>query len=134
MKRYLLALFLLLTSVVGRAEDFKVDGIKYEIISGPGYTVKVARGNSVSGNIVIPENVSYEGVTYRVTAIDFGAFTYSYNLTSISIPNSVIEVGDFAFADCGLERIFVDAGNPVYDSRERCNAIIETASNKLIRG
>ena len=40
-----------------------------------------------------------------------------------------------AFDGCsGLKSIVVDEGNTTYDSRECCNAIIETASNKLIRG
>ena len=56
-------------------------------------------------------------------------------LTSITIPSSVKEIGDLAFSGCpNLASITVDEGNPVYDSREDCNAIIETASNKLVAG
>jgi hypothetical protein len=47
----------------------------------------------------------------------------------------VKEIGDLAFCGCpNLASITVDEGNPVYDSREDCNAIIETASNKLVAG
>ena len=56
-------------------------------------------------------------------------------LTSVTIPNSVTEIGKVAFCDCsGLTSIKVESGNSVYDSRENCNAIIETATNTLISG
>ena len=52
-----------------------------------------------------------------------------------TIPNSVTSIGVDAFGDCdGLSSITVEGGNTVYDSRENCNAIIETASNTLIAG
>ena len=78
-------------------------------------------------NIVIPNSVTYIGLE---------AFKNCSGLTSIEIPNSVILI-DFgsAFKNCsGLTSIVVAAENPVYDSRENCNAIIETTSNTLIQG
>lgn len=33
-----------------------------------------------------------------------------------------------------MESIIVDSNNRVYDSREKCNAIIETATNTLVTG
>ena len=57
------------------------------------------------------------------------------NLTSVTIGNSVTSIGENAFYQCsGLTSITVDNGNTVYDSRNNCNAIIETASNTLIAG
>ncbi len=56
-------------------------------------------------------------------------------LTSVTIPNSVTSIGGSAFDGCtGLTSIVVESGNTVYDSRENCNAIIETATNTLIQG
>ena len=71
-----------------------------------------------------------------VTSIGNGAFSGCSGLTSIEIPNSVTSIGEcWVFSDCsGLTSIVVEAGNPVYDSRENCNAIIETETNKLIAG
>ena len=51
------------------------------------------------------------------------------------IGENVTSIDSLAFYGCSrLKSIVVDEGNTTYDSRENCNAIIETASNKLIRG
>ena len=69
-----------------------------------------------------------------VTSIDNGAFSNCKGLTSITIPNSVTSI-ESAFQDCtSLTSIKVESGNPKYDSRNECNAIIETSSNTLIAG
>ena len=70
-----------------------------------------------------------------VTTIGERAFYSCGGLTSIDIPNSVTSIGNSAFSYCsGLTSIVVSSGNPTYDSRNNCNAIIETASNMLITG
>ena len=70
-----------------------------------------------------------------VTSIGNWAFEGCIGLTSVAIPYSVISIGVGAFARCiGLTSIVVESGNPVYDSRNNCNAIIETASNTMIAG
>ncbi|MBR4160368.1 MAG: leucine-rich repeat protein [Bacteroidaceae bacterium] len=53
----------------------------------------------------------------------------------MTIPNSVTSIGKSAFGHCsGLTEMKVDANNSKYDSREGCNAIIETSSNTLLHG
>lgn len=69
-----------------------------------------------------------------VTAIDYGAF-WGAGITSISLPNSVTEIYSDAFTECtSISKITVADDNPKYDSRNNCNAIIETASNTLVVG
>lgn len=56
-------------------------------------------------------------------------------LKNIQIPQSVTSIGDAAFHYClELDGIVVEEGNSIYDSREGCNAIIETSTNMLLRG
>ena len=69
-----------------------------------------------------------------VVSIGWGAFKNCTNLTSIEIPSSVTTIHPRAFEDCFITNIIVDEGNTVYDSRENCNAVIETANNNLIIG
>jgi hypothetical protein len=77
-------------------------------------------------SITIPEGV---------TEIGEKAFSDCTSLESITIPESVTKIGDLAFVRCAsLKSIVVTEGNPAYDSREGCNAIIETGTNTLLAG
>ena len=208
------------------AAGVEIDGIHY-LLNQSEQTASVVMGKSNSGDIVIPETVSYDGISYTVTSIGSYAFQYCTGLTSITIPNSVTSIEEgafwyctdlrsisipesvtrigekafcccisltsitipnsvkticsqtfggctsltsitipnsvtnitrFAFSGCtgltsitipssvafiledafkgciGLTSIKVDEGNTKFDSRDNCNAIIETASNSLIVG
>ena len=163
-------------------------------------------GYNATGDLIIPESVSYEDHDYAVTVIGNAAFMYCFYLTSLTIPNSVntieeaafaycsgftgnlmipnsvnaIEasafhtcygfdgtlmlgsgvtsigawafnscdgltgvlnipsnvatIGEDAFVYCKFDSIVVDPENSVYDSRNGCNAIIETSTNELTTG
>ena len=70
-----------------------------------------------------------------VTSIGYYAFENCSGLTSVTIPNSVTSISSYAFEGCnGLRSIIVNNGNTKYDSRNNCNAIIETGTNMLIVG
>ena len=78
-----------------------------------------------------------------VESIGEGAFRYCDHLTGIHIPAGVTSIGSVdpftlkykLFEGCrNLVSLTVDPANPVYDSRENCNALIETAGNTMIAG
>ena len=133
-KKLLPVLLMSIMSVSAFAEDAVIDGINYSL-NDETLEAEVARREEYSGDIIIPETVDYDGKTYSVTSIGIEAFYDCDGLTSITIPNSVTSIGERAFSYCyGLESIIVENGNTIYDSRENCNAIIETETNTLIAG
>jgi len=70
-----------------------------------------------------------------VTKIGEHAFSGCKNLKAIVIPASVTLIDNWAFVYCAsLDSIVVSEGNKVYDSRDNCNAIIETENNLLLVG
>ena len=95
---------------------------------------------------------------FDIQEIEDWAFAYCSNLNAFDLPPHVIFIGECAFLGCtelshitipasvinievpvfyqchNLSKIVVENGNEVYDSREGCNAIIETATNKLVAG
>ena len=143
------------------ASSFSVGNLNYSLISADEQTVEVTGGNDVSGELVIPANVTYNGVTYRVKQVGNEAFQNNDGITSLTFEDGVESVGYNSFDQCphirsinipasmislypgddnpfsvedDLESIVVAAGNPVYDSRGNCNAIIETATSRMIAG
>ena len=70
-----------------------------------------------------------------VTTIDDEAFSNCEQLTSFEVPATVTRLGVNIWNNCpSLTSLSVAVANPIYDSREDCNAIIETESNTLIIG
>ena len=93
----------------------------------------------------------------NVKSIEFGAFFFCHSLSSVTFPQGLESIASWAFYACNLDvinipssvtkigtdrsfpdnspsSIIVEDGNPVYDSRNNCNAIIETRTNTLLVG
>ncbi len=108
----------------------------------------MAKYEIMNGAAIFPEGI---------TVIGLSAFSYCKDLTSINIPESVKTIGKCAFFDChgltalqipksvtqidendvfgnciSLESIVVEEGNPKYDSRDNCNAIIENGTTLIL--
>lgn len=108
---------------------------------------KAFEGCDCFSSMVIPNSV---------TEIEAHAFAQCYNLEEVVLSDSITKIGEDAFSNTCLTSLIipksltqmdfpyfdnkylvsikVDAENRVYDSRDNCNAIIETQTNKLILG
>ena len=143
---------------------FIESSIRYKVMDDGHVNVAVQDDNLYSSYALkdsvleIPAVVRHEGKSYRVKEIEKYAFTtccaikhlkicegvevisdYAFqacaNLESVSIPSSIKVVGAAPFQYCtSLTTIVVDKKNPVFDSREGCNALIMTQDNSLIVG
>ena len=93
------------------AYDFEVDGIYYNV-NKMNLTCEVTWGmNPYKGNIIIPATVMIDNNTFSVIAISTDAFSGCTELTSITIPNSVINIYDRSFNDCtGLKELIINDG------------------------
>lgn len=87
------------------------------------------------GKLVLPGYVENNGVPYKVVGIGMRAFEGCENLTSLTFPNTIEKIDVVCFENCrNLSEIIVSPGNPVYDSRDNCNAVINTKENELVFG
>lgn len=84
-------------------EQFTLDGLTYELC---GYNeLSIIKSSSLSGEVVLQSNVTYEGRIYTLTQIGTNAFRYKY-LTALTIPESVKVINNLAFNGCSrLNRI-----------------------------
>lgn len=126
-------------TVTYNGTTYSVTSIGYYAFNGSNGLTSILIPNSVTS---IGDNAFYEcsGLTSieipnSVTYIGSYAFFKCTGLTSIRIPSSVTSINEATFSYCpSLTSITVASGNSTYDSRNNCNAIIETASNTLITG
>ena len=106
--------------------------------SMPSHTsITIKSGTKAIAGAAFYNCFNLESITIPSSVVSIGnkAFGGCFNLESISIPNSVSSIGEAPFSGCyRLANITVAADNGTFDSRDNCNAIIETASKTLIVG
>ena len=120
MKKLFLLLTLLLCTSMAWAYDVEVDGIYYNLNQTNKTAAVTFKGSSFEshdndypGEVVIPENFIYDGITYSVTSLGEGCFSECTGLTSITIPNSVTSLGWYCFQNCtGLTNIKMKSSTP----------------------
>ena len=91
MKKLLLFVLMLLP-MVASAETVEIDGIWYNLVP-KGNIAEVTGSRIQSGDIVIPETISFEGTDYTVTKIHSGAFLDYTDIKSLSLPKTIETVG-----------------------------------------
>ncbi len=121
--RYVVTMMLALITLMCHAEIFEAEGLWFETTSDETVTliVKPSGGgmfitkNVYQGDIVVPETITCQDRTYTVTAIKDDAFTESPDLTSVTIPATVLSMGDSPFLACPkLSTVTVADGNPAF--------------------
>ena len=79
-------------------------------------------------------SVQFGDLCTSIDGEEGGFYSFS-NLTNMTISSSVTEIGVYALSECNhITSITIDNGNTVYDSRDNCNAIIESRTNNLFLG
>lgn len=113
---------------------YNFNGVCYCIYTNSNYA-EVYEVHPSKTSVTIHQNVTNNSITYDVTSIDLCAFYECKSLQVVSIPTSVINIPSGIFSNCpDVERLIVAYGNKKYDSRNKCNAIIETETNRLVVG
>lgn len=123
-----------------------------------GKDIKYLKGlcgqNGVLKTIDLSGATIYEGEGSKANELPSEAFKWAYSLEHITLPANLTAIASSAFDHSGikelvlpksvtsidgeifyyaqkLEALSVEEGNPIFDSRNNCNAIIETATNTL---
>ena len=131
MKRTLLPIVILFLSAMVYAQEsgepggdhtptVTIDGLQYKLSEATN-TAMVANANTWNGELVIPEEVNYEGKSYTVDRIEWLAFNSCKTLTKVRIPKTIVDIQHYSgYEDCknpftgctSLESIEVDEANP----------------------
>ena len=87
-------------SISASAYDVEVDGIYYNLIPKAKIAEVTKGDNKYEGDITIPSSIKVNDTEYSVTSIRAFTFQECLGLKSITIPNSVTNIGDWAFSGC----------------------------------
>lgn len=103
----------LLSPLIVNAYDAQIEGIYYTFDNNTKQaTVTSGDTEYTTGNVTIPETVTYGNIKYKVTSIGFRAFRRCKKITSVIIGNNITNIDRYAFYECsGLTSISI--GNSV---------------------
>ena len=128
MKKILIAMAIATIALSCSAqEEFKHNGLKYTTLDGNNVKVsKIDDKHLPKGKLVIPSQVTFNGISYTVTTLDSWAFSGCKNLTEIQLPNTLTKIDIWALCDCKkLKEINIPASVTEigYAAFESCNSI-----------
>ena len=109
-----LLILALLATISLWAYDFQIDDFNFRVINKENLTLEVYAKDKYIKEANIPETVTYNNTTYTVTQIRKEGFANCSNLTSITIPNSILYIGNLSFSNCPSLQIvkwYVEGGH-----------------------
>lgn len=139
MKKTLLFIFLFqMISLAIYAHDFEVNGIYYKKLSDGNsvavtyrYSTPMEINGEYSGLVNIPSKVSYEGVEYTVKEIAESSFEGCDGISTIIIPETVVNIGKYNFESSSLLNITINQNNSVYASKD--GVLFNKSMTELLR-
>lgn len=119
---------MLLSFLPAAAYDFEVDGMYYNVLSDTDGTCSVAKASDqIKGIFEIPSKVEHEGRLFTVNEIEAYAFSNNFDITTITIPNSVSKFYPNTFNRNLKELIIADGDSPIYFEMEKSRKILYTS-------
>lgn len=140
MKKIILGI-LLMIPLMSKAYTFTVNGIYYDfydtgvaVVEGPYSGGGTGDKGPYSGNITIPNSVTYNGRSYDVVAIDEDAFSDCYELTSVVIGDNVKSILDGAFTNCTklTSAVLGEKVEHMYENFHNCPKLTEPIYNSKL--
>ena len=160
MKRVFFLIVILQLVLVVKSADVTIGDIRYYVYPDlSSATVSSIPDYATITEIQVPDSIFYNLTYIPVTRLGYASFKDCRNLQSVKIGNCVKAIGNQCFNNCSklreivipksvssiviedspmflgcdsLSSIIVSSENPYFDSRENCNAIIETSTNTLV--
>lgn len=92
-----------------------LDNLKFLPDDNGGFAVTMMQAYDDSDEIIIPSNITADGITYAVTSIEPEAFMSQASMSVVDIPSSIEKIGVNAFFICpSLNHIIIRAENPPF--------------------
>lgn len=107
MKKFSLLLVFMMVCICSNAYDVEINGIYYDLIKGKYAKVNYDYNNRYKGDIIIPSTITYENVNYTVICIAKDAFSYCKGLKSVTLPETLTTIEEWAFNSSTLKEIVI---------------------------
>ena len=83
--------------------SFAVEGVTYQLSdSSLVNEVEIINGTKITGDLIVPETVTFDGITYTVIGVGKDAFRANHNISSVILPNTICYIAEGAFCQCSL--------------------------------